>query len=99
MQINFRFEKIKAADDFREQSKKMLSRMGRFLASFAQEFQQVWVRVKREGGFYRVKGKVDLPGRQLIVEEAGKNLTKTIRRVRDGLIREVKKYKDVGRVN
>ena len=93
MKIFFRFEKVSTAGDLDKKLGKMLGRMERKLGSFKQEFRRIWVKVRKERGQYEVEGRMELPGKRVVVKERGDRLLGVVSRVRRGLIRQIEKYK------
>ena len=93
MKIFFRFEKVSTVGDLGGKLEKFFLRMERKLQDFEEEFKRVWVEVVKERGIYRVKGIMRLPGRSVVVEEKGKGLIEVATKVRNGLVRMVRRYK------
>ncbi len=93
MKIFFRFEKISTAGDLDKKLERVLGRMERKLSSFREEFRKIWIRVKKERGQYEVEGRMELPGKQVVVKERGDRLLGVVSKVREGLLRQIEKYK------
>ena len=93
MKIFFRFEKISTAGDLDKKLERLLGRMERKLSSFREEFRKIWIRVKKERGQYEVEGRMELPGKQVVVKERGDRLLGVVSKVREGLLRQIEKYK------
>ncbi len=93
MKIFFRFEKVSTAGDLDKKLERVLGRMERKLSSFREEFRKIWIRVKKERGQYEVEGRMELPGKQVVVKERGDRLLGAVSKVREGLLRQIEKYK------
>ena len=93
MRIKFEFEKVSTVGDLDKRLARFFSRMERKMSSFREDFRMVWVNVRKERGVYRVKGKMKLPGKQIVAEEKGGNLLGVVVKVRDRLLRQIERYK------
>ena len=93
MQIDFRFNNLNSLSDLTPKLTGFFKLFYKFTTTFASEFRRVVINISRQSGQYHVKANMQLPGKNLSVTQTGKNLIKTLVKVRDVLIRQIKHYK------
>ena len=98
MQINIKATKIELSDSIRDYIQEKMDMLEKYLGSVAVTNCDVEVAMdvnsQQKGEIFRAEVNLNVPGKLIRVEKTEKDLYKAIDKVKDHLIRSIKRYKE-----